>query len=99
MQILRLKLWIVAAFNQDGETALMMACARGHLDCVSLLIEHRADVDCCNAVFYVSFCVALIEYFFRITGLFLILIKHFVNASLTIRMELQRFYWLFKTTP
>ena len=32
--------------NKEGETALIVACARGCIESVKALIEHKADLNC-----------------------------------------------------
>lgn len=32
--------------NREGETALIVACARGCIESVRTLIEHKADLNC-----------------------------------------------------
>ena len=34
--------------NMDGETALHIACRRGHVSVVNLLMDHAASLNVCN---------------------------------------------------
>ena len=44
---------------QDGWSALMLACDRGHLDVVKELIQAKAAVNSCDPVCY-SMCLCLL---------------------------------------
>lgn len=36
----------INARNKEGETALIVACARGWIECVKILIEYKTDLNC-----------------------------------------------------
>lgn len=37
-------------YCQTGETSLMVACTEGHLDIVTYLVDHGADLEAINDV-------------------------------------------------
>jgi len=41
---------MIYLFLQDGKTALMRACAGGHLSVVRLLVNNGADIDATDTV-------------------------------------------------
>lgn len=41
---------IVDDKNMDGDTALHIACRRGHVDVVTSLMDHGASLNVCNKV-------------------------------------------------
>ena len=48
----------VDAVHESGVTALMLACASGHLDSVKYLYEIKADVNICGKFGTIMHCVA-----------------------------------------
>ena len=50
--------------NEFGDTALMAASKRGHIECATVLLEHRANANYQNKVRWLYICkVKMVQYY------------------------------------